>query len=208
MRLFFQVELTFHGTDLLVSKNGEIHVVREGKKRLLKPFVANNYLKVNVPILRSDKGKYRYHQQRVDQLVCLAFKEEKPRKYGKIKHLDGDSKNCHVDNLVVSPNKSDSRELSAQSLTCKRGHKLVNENVYFDKRYSGAGAGTCKACARAKMDLRRHMDSEFSKNETFIKELADIYYLKNTSEEGDFRGQIAEKIEELKNRRDLGEPVL
>lgn len=191
--------LKIRGVTVKVYRNGSVYLMRGKKERRLSPFVHQKHLQVNIPLFRLGSGKYKYRQQRVDQLVCEAFLGKKPENYEKIRHIDGNIMNCKAENLELGAReKSPKTKKAAGGYTqkCKRGHSLFASNLYVDKRYPDSGS--CKACANAKSLLRREVSLEASKNEEMIQEVSRWYYLKHTNPGITVREELASVIDSCK----------
>ena len=186
------------GVNVRVYRNGSVYLMRKNGDKKLTPSMHQKHLQVNIPLFKQENGRYKYRQQRVDQLVCEAFLGRKPGSYEKISHIDGDPKNCKAENLKLGVHSGDPkvRKKRGYSTKCKRGHSLLASNVYADKRYSGSGS--CKACSNAKVALRREVSLEASRNEDMIKEVSHWYFLKHTNPGIDVREEINQALEECR----------
>lgn len=191
--------LKVRGVTVKVYRNGSVYLMREKGEKRLNPFVHQKHLQVNIPLFKQENGKYKYRQQRVDQLVCEAFLGRKPRSHEKIRHIDGNIKNCQADNLEMGAReKSPKTKKAAGGYTqkCKRGHSLFASNLYVDKRYPESGA--CKACSNARSILRQEVSLEASRNEEMIQEVSRWYFLKHTNPGINVREEIQQALEKCK----------
>ena len=87
------------------------------KGRLLKQFVSNNYMSVKLSMAGATRTRY------VHELVLLTFVGARPviLERSEIRHLDGDKKNNHLDNLKYGTTKENAgdRKLHALGLVAK-----------------------------------------------------------------------------------------
>lgn len=190
--------LNVRGANVRVYRNGSVYLMRKKGEKRLAPSMHQKHLQVNIPLFRQENGRYKYRQQRVDQLVCEAFLGRKPGSYEKITHIDGNPRNCQAENLKMEVKSNDPKARKKRGYTakCKRGHSLLTSNVYADKRYSGGGS--CKACSNAKVALRREVSLEASRNEEMIQEVSRWYFLKHTNPGINVREEIQQALEKCK----------
>lgn len=190
--------LKVRGVNVRVHRDGSVYLIRKKGERKLSTFVHQKHLQVNIPLFKQETGFYKYRQQRVDQLVCEAFLGKKPEKYEKIRHIDGNFRNCKPENLEIGAREKSPKTKKTGGYTqkCKRGHSLFASNLYVDKRYPESGS--CKACSNAKSLLRREVSLEASKNEEMIQEISRWYYLKHTNKGVIVQDQLNEAIAKFK----------
>lgn len=111
----------------------------------------------------------------VHRLVLLAFVGPVPE--GKqVRHLDGDAKNNHLENLTygtISENQLDrvrhGTHQETRKTECPRGHALAEPNLRADQ--VKRGKRSCLACARASAYVSYRQDLKHHK-----WKIADSYY--------------------------------
>lgn len=163
------VDISAFGRTLAVSKKGEIFYHEDGKYKKIRQYMHQG--KRYVRIAKRNGDKRSYHQHRVDQLVCFAFKNQNLEQRQKIEYVDGDPSNCVPENLrIISRNSP----LDSANRKCARGHQIVEGNVHADKRYPNSFS--CKSCANAKNWLRNIKRKDLLKSEKVISLVADVYY--------------------------------
>lgn len=189
------VDVNAFGRTLAVTNKGEVYYHENGKYKKIKPYMhqGKKYVRIAVP-----EGKSRYHQHRVDQLVCFAFKTEDLEQRQKIEYVDGNPENCAATNLrIVSKrallggtkkphSKSSRAPLGSSERKCCRGHKITGENIYSDKRYPNSYA--CKACSNARNWLRGAKRKDLLESEDVVSLVADVYYDKHVLHSENFVG--------------------
>ena len=166
------VDVNAFGRTLAVTNKGEVYYHEDGKYKKIKSYMHQG--KKYVRIAKRTNNKHRYHQHRVDQLVCFAFKTQNLQKRQKIEYVDGNPENCAVTNLRIVPKGG---SLGDTKRKCSRGHKITGENVYSDKRYPNSYA--CKSCSNARNWLRGTKRKDLLESEDVVSLVADVYYDKN-----------------------------
>lgn len=98
----------------------------------------------------------------VHVLVARAFFGAKPES-AEVRHLDGDRKNNHVENLSYGSSSRNSYDAvihgthnMARKTHCKRGHEFTETNTSLVQLKTGSVARRCKACSRLRAENYRN----------------------------------------------------
>lgn len=163
------VDITAFGRTLSVTKKGEIYYHENDKFKKIRQYMHQGKRYVRIAKRNGDKNSY--HQHRVDQLVCFAYKNQNLEQRQRIEYVDGDPSNCAATNLRIVSGNAPS---GSSDRKCARGHQIVEGNVHADKRYPNSFS--CKSCANAKNWLRNIKRKDLLKSEKVISLVADVYY--------------------------------
>ena len=179
--------LNAFGRTLAVTDKGKVYYYENNKHKKLEPYMHQGKKYVRIAV--RPKGKSRYHQHRVDQLVCFAFKTQTLQERQKIEYVDGNPANCAATNLRIIPKgallgdtkrsqlRNSRASLGDTKRKCYRGHKITQGNIYSDKRYPNSYS--CKACSNARNWLRSAKRKDLLESEDVVSLVSDVYYDKH-----------------------------
>lgn len=120
---------------------------RRLKGQMLRPCPKSYYPNV---LIRGAGKKPR--SMRLHVLVLLAFVGPRPEWAVEIRHLDGDPRNNHLENLKYGTQSENALDrvlhgthMQASKTECKYGHEFTPENTYI---IPSSGSRQCRQCSR------------------------------------------------------------